>query len=177
MIRSFAAAASLMFAMSGFAADPADNIHLTPGPVASQEVFDALLEKDGQLFDAVFTACDADALVALVTDDFEFFHDKGGQTANSGAEFVASIRAMCERRKTGEDFIARRELERDSLSVHLLGGYGAMQMGTHRFYAIVPGKPDRLTEVGKFIDVWQQVDGAWKLARVISYDHRLAEGQ
>lgn len=45
-----------------------------------------------------------------------------------------------------------------------------MQMGTHRFFALQPGRPDRLTESGKFIDLWkQQQDGSWKLARVISY--------
>ena len=61
------------------------------------------------------------------------------------------------------------------MTVHVLNKYGAMQMGTHRFYALVAGQPDRLTETGKFIDVWKNEGGAWKLSRVISYDHVLAE--
>jgi hypothetical protein len=149
------------------------NVNLRPGPVASKELFDALIEKDRQLFDAIFTACDADALAPLVADDFEFFHDKDGKSADSGAQFIASIRAMCERRRAGTDFISRRDLDAGSVTVHPLAKFGAMQMGTHRFYAIVPGQPDRLVEEAKFIDLWQQDGDTWKLARVISYDHRI----
>lgn len=144
-------------------------------PAASKELFDALLEKDRVLFDTVFNTCDMKLLASLVTDDFEFFHDKWGQTAKSGAEFVESIGKMCARVKSGEDFRARRELDRGSLTVHVIKGYGAMQMGSHRFYMLTPGKPDKLTEAGKFIDLWKNEDGQWKLARVISYDHQLAE--
>jgi ketosteroid isomerase-like protein len=165
----------LTSAAAAHAADTDDNIHLTPGPRATPELAAELLEMDRKLFAAAFNGCDPDALAPLVADDFEFFHDKWGKNSNSGAEFVASVRAMCARRKTGEDFTARRELDPGSVSVHVIGDYGAMQMGTHRFYAIVAGKPDRLTEVSKFIDLWQRdAAGAWKLARVISYDHVLA---
>ena len=61
--------------------------------------------------------------------------------------------------------------------MHLIGGYGAMQMGTHRFFALRKGKPDQLTETGKFIDLWKREGDSWKLARVISYDHVLAPQQ
>lgn len=177
MIRPFLLFALLAAPAAAVEPSPpaADNIRLTPGPVASKALYDTLLQRDRELFDAIYTTCDADALAPLVTEDFEFFHDKWGQNANSGAEFVASIRAMCERRRSGEDFVARRELDANSVSVHAINNYGAMQMGTHRFYAVAEEKPDRLTEVAKFIDLWKLEEGVWKLARVISYDHRLAE--
>ena len=60
------------------------------------------------------------------------------------------------------------------MTVHLIGDYGAMQMGTHRFFALRKGEPDRLTETGKFIDLWKKDGDSWKLAHVISYDHVLA---
>jgi len=159
---------------AAFAADPPQPpIHLTPGATTTPAMVEALEEKDRELFEAVF-GCKPDLLVPMVADDFEFLHDKHGMTATAGAQFIASIRDMCEGQETGRKFRARRELVPGTLSTHALDKYGAMQMGTHRFYALQPGKPDLLTETGRFIDVWKLEDGAWKLARVISYDHVLA---
>jgi ketosteroid isomerase-like protein len=138
-------------------------------------LIDALAQQDRVLFEAVF-GCQLDVLAGLRTDDFEFLHDEWGQTADSRQQFVDAIAQGCERQKTGSDFKARRELVEGSMTVHVINKYGAMQMGTHRFYALRAGQPDRLTETGRFIDLWKQgADGTWKLARVISYDHRLAE--
>jgi uncharacterized protein DUF4440 len=152
---------------------PAINLHPGAAP-PSKELIDTLAERDRTLFDAVF-GCKLDVLAGLLTEDFEFFHDKWGQTASSRKQFLDVIGQGCERQKTGSDFKARRELVEGSVTVHVFNNYGAMQMGTHRFYALQPGRPDRLTESGKFIDLWKQEDGTWRLARVISYDHRLAE--
>ncbi len=66
-----------------------------------------------------------------------------------------------------------RELVPGSLQVHHMKGYGAVEMGVHRFHH--PGHDD--TEPvgeGKFIHLWQYKDGAWKITRVISYDHHAA---
>jgi Domain of unknown function (DUF4440) len=150
-------------------------IRLTPGAMpASPELFATLAEKDRQLFEAVF-GCKLDLLATLIADDFEFIHDKHGQTADSGAAFMDGMRANCKAQQTGENFRARRELVEGSMTLHVLNTYGAMQMGEHRFFALQKGQTDKLTETGKFIDLWRQIDGEWKLARVISYDHRLAE--
>jgi len=56
------------------------------------------------------------------------------------------------------------------LQVYRLEGYGAMEVGVHRFHH--PGHDD--TEPvgeGKFIHLWQYKDGGWKITRIISYDH------
>ena len=43
-------------------------------------------------------------------------------------------------------------------------------MGTHRFHH--PGHDDaEAVGKAKFIQLWQNKDGVWKLPRVISYDH------
>src|SRR5712664_2941537 len=67
-----------------------------------------------------------------------------------------------------------RELVPGTLQVHYMKGYGAVEMGVHRFHD--PGHEDTegLGE-GKFIHLWQYKDGAWKITRVISYDHRAAK--
>ena len=58
---------------------------------------------DGRLFAAVFDDCDAGAVSAMITDDFEFFHDKWGQIAKSREEFVKAIQGGCDRQKAGTD--------------------------------------------------------------------------
>ena len=147
------------------------NVRLTQAPQATQELVDAVIAADTALFTAVFDTCDVDALAGMVTDDLEFFHDKHGRTASSGAEFIASIRAKCEGQRDGSNFLSRRELVHAGLETWPLPGYGAMQVGEHRFHALEQGQPDRLVETGRFTHVWKNEDGRWRLARVLSYDH------
>ena len=157
-----------------FAAGPAAEapIHLTPGAVTTPELVATLAEHDHALFDAVF-GCDIDALRPMIADDFEFLHDKFGKVADSGAKFVANVAAGCERQKAGTDFHSRRELVPGTLQTFALDHYGAVQLGTHRFFALRHGQPDLLTETSEFVDVWKLENGAWKLSRVISYGHEL----
>jgi len=81
----------------------------------------------------------------------------------------------CERIKSGDDFRARRELVAGSMKVYPLNNYGAVETGEHRFYALAEGKSDQLTESAQFLHVWKNENGQWKLARVISYGHALAD--
>jgi hypothetical protein len=111
----------------------------------------------------------------LVTGDFEMFHDKGGRNITSGEQFAAITKEKCQRQRDGIDFLSTRELVRDSVKVYPLNDYGAIETGTHRFYAVSKGKPNRLTEVAQFTHVWKDENGQWRLARVLSYDHVLAE--
>lgn len=146
-----------------------------PSPAAEgarPAMFDELAEQDRILFRAMFDTCDLETLAGLLTDDFEFYHDKWGMIANSGAEFVARMKEGCELQKTGVNFLSRRELVPGSLVVYPLNNYGAIQMGEHRFYRLTKGKPDELTEVAKFTNLWKKDGDRWRLARVLSYDHQ-----
>lgn len=142
-------------------------------PPAPPEMVATLKARDATFFAAFFDRCDVAAVRAMLTDDMEFFHDKGGQVANSGDAFAADLKGHCERLKTGEDFASRRELVPGSVTVFVINNYGAMTMGEHRFFKLTPGRPDEQTETGRFIIVWKNDDGVWKMARVISYDHHL----
>ena len=141
---------------------------------ASPELIATLEARDAEFFTAFFDRCDVVAVRAMITDDMEFFHDKGGQVSNSGDAFVADLKGHCDRLKTGEDFASRRELLRGSVKVYVLNNYGAMTMGEHSFFKLTPGKPDEMTETGRFIILWKLENGVWKMARVVSYDHHLA---
>ncbi len=169
-----AAAALMSVAALPAFADEAP-VNLTPGPQATQALYDGLLKADAEFFAAVFDTCDIAVVRRYVTDDFEFFHDKGGRVFTSGEAFVRGIEEKCRRQRDGIDFLSRRELVKESMAAYPLNNYGAVQTGSHRFYAIAKDKPDRLTEVAQFTHVWKEDDGHWRLARVLSYDHRLAD--
>jgi ketosteroid isomerase-like protein len=137
------------------------------GPTLEAEIVAA----DQSFFAALFDRCDIDALAPMVTDDFEFVHDKWGQIARSKAEFLTSIRSMCERQSIGTDFSARRVLVPGSNAVYPMKSYGAYQTGIHRFFRITPGKPDEATETARFAHLRRFTQGQWQLSRVVSFDH------
>lgn len=136
----------------------------------SSALFTTLKVQDSLLFEVGFNTCDITQFENLVSDDFEFYHDKSGITATK-ADFIASIRdGLCKM-----DYKARRALVENSLEVYPLEKnrvlYGAIQTGNHRFYALEKGKPEYLTSVARFTHVWLLENGIWKLSRGLSYDH------
>jgi Domain of unknown function (DUF4440) len=66
-----------------------------------------------------------------------------------------------------------RELVAGTLEVYPIHGYGAVEIGMHRFHH--PGQNPDVAGEAKFIHLWQYKDGAWKITRVISYDHGTAK--
>lgn len=129
----------------------------------------ALKEKiaalDTQLFHA-YNTCDLQTLGQLVDDNLEFYHDKTG-LALGKAVFLESIQKyICGK--------VQRDLVPNTLEVHDLNNYGALEIGVHRFRHPDSHDKDVLGEA-KFIMLWQNRNGIWKLTRVISYDHALAK--
>jgi hypothetical protein len=54
--------------------------------------------------------------------------------------------------------------------------YGAVVSGEHEFFVSEPGKPERLNGRAVFTHLWLLRDGTWKMARILSYSHGLAQG-
>lgn len=154
-------------------ADPTARV--VAGPQASAELVAAIRARDRELFALAFDTCDAEGSRPLLAREFEFVHDKWGVTARSPEEFIASIRQMCAGRATGQNVRASRELIEDSLRVYPVQNDGAIEIGEHRFYGLSENQPPQLRETGRFFHHWVLEDGAWKLRRVYSYDHRPAE--
>lgn len=137
----------------------------------STELYKILKQNDSLLFNASFNTCDLAELERLVSDDFEFYHDKGG-VMGTKAEFIETTKnGLCKL-----SYKARRELVEESLEVFPLNKdgvlYGAVQTGRHSFYAKEQDKPERLTSTAVFTHVWILENSNWKLKRVLSYDHR-----
>lgn len=169
MNRNILAAALLLIAL----ANPV--LAQRAGPAQTQAMHDEIVAADLALFSAFFDRCDVESLKTMVSDDLEMFHDKNGYMTKSGKEFIDGIASTCARQKTGEDYRARRELVPGTLEVYPLNNYGAVEIGVHRFYQLLPGKPEKLVEVSQFTHIWKKEDSGWKLARVLSYDHKLTE--
>lgn len=150
-------------------------VNLTPGATARPGLADEIRQADAELFRAFFDTCDVDTVRRYVADDFEMVHDKGGIVATSGAQFVQETVDKCKRQAEGTDFLSTRKLVPGTLKVYPIQQDGAIATGTHTFYAVKAGEPDRLTETGQFTVFWKQVDGQWKMVRALSYDHVLAK--
>lgn len=61
-----------------------------------------------------------------------------------------------------------------TFKVYPLDGYGAILTGNHDFYILENGK-EKKTGTAKFTHLWLLKDGYWKMARVLSYDHKAAQ--
>lgn len=129
----------------------------TAGPL-----FDALREADRALFEAIFVACDADAAVAMLDADVEFYHDKGGRTTGEAVHTAVGTQATECPRARG----MTREVVEGSLVVSPIPGFGAVQTGTHRF-----AEPGGVT-VARFAHVWHETPDGWRVHRALSFDHR-----
>jgi len=127
----------------------------------SQSLYAEIAKMDSILF-AEFNAKHFEAFKNLFTEDLEWFQDNDGLVPyqkvfeNFGNAF-------------GNENRLTRELVKESLEVHPLKNYGAIEIGTHQFRHMEKGKE----EIGtfKFLMIWQNKDGAWKISRVVSYDH------
>ena len=130
--------------------------------IKSREELDKTIASlDAALFDS-YNKCDLEKFAAFFADGVEFYHDQGGVTLGKQKLTESVKENICGK--------VTRELVPGTLQVYPMKGYGAVEMGVHRFHH--PGHDD--TEpVGeaKFIHLWQYRDGAWKITRVISYDH------
>ncbi|RXS93505.1 nuclear transport factor 2 family protein [Silvibacterium dinghuense] len=123
-------------------------------------LFQTIQSLDTKLFDA-YNHCDLETLGAMVSDDLEFYHDQTGLSVGK-APFLAAIKQnICGK--------VQRELLKDTLEVYPLKNYGAVELGIHRFSH--PGHPENGPGDARFITLWQNKDGQWKVTRVISYDH------
>lgn len=146
-------------AVSTAAAQPA------PAAASADSLFGTVAALDRALF-AAYNRCDLAALGAFVTDDLEFYHDQTGLARGRQALVDGVRRNVCGK--------VRRDLVPGTLEVYPLRGYGAVETGEHRFCDPRAHRACTAATGGaaKFVMLWQrQGDGAWRLARVVSYDH------
>jgi len=125
----------------------------------SGKLYEELARMDTELFEAAFITCDAAKFRALFTEDAEFYHDR------TGASYGDAVRTL---RSCPRDNGVTRTLVPSSLEVYPMQGYGAIQIGKHIFAKT--GEPG--AEAAQFVHLWKREGDKWRLARVLSFDHR-----
>jgi len=133
---------------------------------APDVLYKTIQSLDTKFFDA-YNHCDMATISSMVADDLEFYHDKSGLERGKQSLVDGLKKYICGK--------VTRELVPGSLEVYPLAGYGAVEIGVHRFHH--PVNESEGVGEAKFIHLWQNKDGVWKITRVISFDHAAAKGQ
>jgi hypothetical protein len=126
------------------------------------KLFNTIASLDSAVFDA-YNRCDLETFGRYFSGDVEFYHDQGGVMTGREKLMESVKNNICGR--------VRRKLVPGTLEVYPIHGYGAVEIGVHRFYELNGNHPDRPSGEAKFTHVWQQKDGVWVITRVISYAH------
>lgn len=137
----------------------------------SSELYKSIKEKDSLLFNIGFNTCNISVFENILSDNFEFYHDQAGIT-KSKLEFIVDIQnGLCKlpykpERVLSENDMTVYPLEKDGAL------YGAIQNGIHSFYANDNNGNKYLTSIAKFTHLWLLENGEFRLAKVLSYDHK-----
>ena len=129
--------------------------------VTQKELFNKVAKLDSSLF-AAYNAIDLDLMKTFFTKDLEWYQDNGGLI--DFEQVFINFESIFHR-----DYELKRNLIKESLEVHPIEGYGAMEVGSHQFRHIENGK----LEIGtfKFLMIWKNDNDNWKISRLVSYDH------
>lgn len=135
-----------------------------------QKVTATILHLDS-LFWATYNDCKTENTGQYLTDDVEFYHDKGGITNGKDALVESIKKNIC----GNPDQKVRREPVAGTVKVYPLRNgpaiYGAIISGEHYFYVTEPNKPELKTGLAKFSQLWLLKDDQWKMSVILSYDH------
>lgn len=128
---------------------------------AQTALFNKVASLDSSLF-AAYNSKNLDLMKTYFTSDLEWYQDNGGLIDFD--KVFSNFQSIFNR-----DYDLKRYLINESLEVHPIEGYGAIEIGKHQFKHIENGK----LEIGtfKFLMIWKNDKGNWKISRVISYDH------
>lgn len=124
-------------------------------------LYNTIARLDSALFTAYNTK-NLELMKSYFTKDLEWYQDNGGLIDFEKVFF--NFQSIFNR-----EYDLKRTLIKESLEVHPIQGYGAIEVGKHQFSHIENGK----LEIGtfKFLMIWKNENGNWKISRVISYDH------
>lgn len=125
------------------------------------ELFNKVANLDSLLF-AAYNSKNLDLMKTYFTKDLEWYQDNGGLIHFE--KVFSNFQSIFNR-----DYDLKRNLLIESLEVHPIEDYGAIEIGKHQFKHIENGK----LEIGtfKFLMIWKNDNGSWRISRVISYDH------
>ena len=134
------------------------------------QVKQTIFQKDS-LFWIAYNSCDIQGMGAFLTDDIEFYHDKGGPSFGRDTLMGIIKKNLC----SNDSFRLRRVAVKGTVNVYPMRSndkvYGAIISGQHVFYINEKGKKEYRDGLARFADLWVLKDGQWKMSRILSYDH------
>jgi len=114
-----------------------------------------------------YNTCDIEGMGNYVSDDIEFYHDKGGLTESKKALLEGIKNGLC----SDENYSLRREELKGAVEVFPMNNFGAIMTGQHVFYVKQGDDPEFLDGLARFTHLWQFKNEEWKMIRILSYDH------
>ena len=130
-----------------------------------------LIFKKDSVFWVAYNSCDINGMAALLSDDVEFYHDKGGPSFGRDTLMKTIKKNLC----SNHQFRLRREAVKGTVKVFVMNSsdtaYGAIISGDHMFYITENGKKEYRSGQAKFAQLWILKNGEWKMTRILSYDH------
>ena len=124
----------------------------------SKDFYNNIVLLDSLFFDA-YNRCNIPVMDSLMSEDLEFYHDKGGFSNSKKQTMEAVQRNICGK--------VSRELLKGSIEVYEIKDYGAVQIGFHGFHNNQE-KETGPTHFSKFVHIWRFENNRWRIARVIS---------
>lgn len=135
----------------------AQSNEIPPYKPQSQELYNTIVHMDSVYFNA-YNTCDMDTQAAIYSDSIEFYHDKGG-LMTSKKDLLAALKAnICGK--------VTRVLVQGSVEVYPVPGFGAIEIGYHRF--INHQESETPSGPGRFVVFWRLKDGKWQITKVAS---------
>ncbi|MFL5788558.1 MAG: nuclear transport factor 2 family protein [Flavisolibacter sp.] len=149
---------AFIFVLSCTSTKNAKTSGVPPYVPENKELYDTIVQMDSILFDS-YNNCKLNVFASLVSEDIEFFHDRGGLDTSKNDIVQAIKNNICGK--------VTRELLKGSIEVYPIPNYGAVEMGAHRFYNNQE-KDNGPSRFSKFVTVWHRENGNWRISRVIS---------
>jgi hypothetical protein len=130
---------------------------IPPYQPVDQELQMSIENMDRDFFEA-YNSCDMEKQKEIYADDIEFFHDKSGLSTSKSDILAATENNICGK--------VTRTLVEGSIEVYPIHDYGAIEIGYHKFFN--NQEPDAISNPSKFIILWKNEAGNWRITKVIS---------
>jgi len=123
------------------------------------ELYKTIVALDSAFFGA-YNNCttELDKYSEFYSDELEFYHDKGGFMNSKAAVVEGTKKNICGK--------VTRELVKGSIEVYPIAGYGAIEIGLHKFHN--KEEPNAVSKADRFTVIWKKENNEWKIAKVIS---------
>lgn len=124
--------------------------------LSQDELYKKVVGLDSTFFHA-YNTCNMETQRAFYNDTIEFYHDKTGLETSKEKLLNDTKKNICGK--------VERELIAGSIEVSPVPGYGAIEIGKHRFHNLAE---KQVSAPSRFLIVWKNDNGKWTITKVIS---------